>query len=123
MSNWQEKFQDTATNVAFHLTLSRRMILALEMAREYSEGRCGRATEAMQKFGYFIPSVRSLIERGLVEHHDRPANWDKLTTLEKMIQEREHRWYTLTPAGKLVWEMCVLAGLVQEYNASAEKVA
>jgi hypothetical protein len=114
---WQSKFQDNTTNVAFHLTLSRRMIQAFEMCRSYHDGTDPHKAD----FGHFISAVRALIDRGLVEHHD--LNIPKsITVLEDAQLRRNHRWYTLTPAGELVWQLCIIADLVKA-RPVMEKVA
>ena len=118
---WQSKFQDHTTNTAFSLTLSRNMVRALELAQAYESG--GNTYEISKDFGRSVPSMKCLVSRGLVEHHDRPDNWQSLSVLEQMAFASQHKWYTLTQAGKLVYEMCELAGLITPTKSKKQEAA
>lgn len=110
--NWIEKFRDEVTNASFHLTLSSRMVLALGMCKAYSKSNDPIARMMGEKFNHFVPAVRALINRGLVEHHHLPARIIELREPERSMEHNKHTWYTLTPAGEHVYQMCVLAGLL-----------
>jgi hypothetical protein len=118
---WQSKFQDHTTNTAFSLTLSRNMVRALELAQAYERGE--DTYNISKDFGRSVPSMRCLVNRGLIEHHDYPDNWQSLSVYEQRAFDSHHKWYTLTQAGKLVYEMCVLAGLIIPVRVKKEKAA
>ena len=90
------------------------MVQALGMCRAYSKNNDVMARMMGEKFGHFVPAVRSLISRGLVEHHNLPESITSLCGYERTIADRGHIWYTLTPAGEHVYQMCVLAGLIPQ---------
>ena len=102
------RFQDYVTSTTFHLSLSRQMIQALMIAKCMHEGKESHHLD----FGRSVPALKSIIERGLIEHHDRPVeykDWDFITQMEF---NQTHRWYTLTTAGQLVYQLLQEAGLI-----------
>lgn len=108
--NWNAKFSDATTNTAFNLTLSRRMVQALRMVEAYSRSETEEAYSF--DFSFSVPSMRSLENRGLAQHHPRPESYTKLSSIERRIFDKENPFWTLTPAGKLVYELCQMAGLI-----------
>lgn len=119
--SWQNKFKDHTTNVAFHLTLSRNMVRALEIAHAYHHCKQQEAYYISQDFGRTVPSMKCLISRGLIEHHDIDGRLQ--TTPEQLEAYYKHRWYTLTPAGEAVYQLCVLAGLIIRPQQASNKAA
>lgn len=93
-------FRDHVQSIAFHLTLSRRMIDCLAAIRECEPGLSSRWSEQMAQNGRFVPDAHALIRRGLV-YHDWRQGWPK-----------DHKIYNLTKAGELVCDLCVEAGLM-----------
>ena len=102
------QFSQYVTRTAFQLSLSKNMIVALEIAKRFDEGDnwfAARYHAGNHPFTYnndFVTPMRSLQTRGLIVHHDRPkdntdSNW---------------KYYTLTEAGHHVYALCVLAGLI-----------
>ena len=109
-------FASYVTRTAFQLSLSKNMIVALQICKDHEDtGSWRNAAENFFTYNNnFCTPVQSLRNRGLVEHHDRPAEyktWDRVTQWEF---DKTHRSYTLTEAGKLVYQLCVLAGLIEE---------
>jgi len=111
-------FSQYVTRTAFQLSLSKNMVVALEIAKAYDDGEDwfrARMRMGVNPFSHnndFSTPIRCLIHRGLVEHHDRPVefkNWDRVTQMEF---DQKHRSYTLTEAGHHVYALCVLAGLI-----------
>lgn len=103
MNNWQGAFRETVTSTAFNLSLSKHMVRALELAYYYDNGL--EKGVQFADFGLSVPAMRSLVRRGLVEHHD----WYGMAN----DRPKDHKWYTFTPAGKHVFELCILAGLIK----------
>lgn len=101
-------FSQYVTRTAFQLSLSRNMIVALEIAKKFDEGDnwfAARYHAGEHPFTYnndFVTPIRSLIHRGLVVHQERP----------KDNNDRDWKYYKLTEAGHHVYELCVLAGLI-----------
>lgn len=112
--SWLDKFKDEVTNASFHLTLSSRMVMALGMCKAYSKCNDPIARMMGEKFNHFVPAVRSLINRGLVEHHPLPEKIREMKEPERSFAQAKYVWYTLTPAGEHVYQMCILAGLIPQ---------
>lgn len=115
--SWESNFKDSTTNVAFNLQLSRHMVSAMNLVYDYEL----RITPDLS-MPLFVPAVKNLISRGLVEHHDIGAEYDSMTDIEKMSYKLNHRWYTFTPAGKHVFNLLVLAGLITRPRLVVEDV-
>lgn len=113
MSEWQDDFTRYSTGFAFNLTLSRDQANLLEAigfnAWEGWTGFSGR--------GNFIPVVKALIRRGLVEHNpiihaaNRPAN------------SRPKWFYRLTPAGQHVLALLRLSGVAVATDPASVEAA
>jgi hypothetical protein len=101
------QFGSYVTRTAFQLSLSKNMIVALEIVKAFDDG--DRWFTARHKCGNhpftgnndFVTPIRALIHRGLAQHHEQIGDPDP-----------NHRYYTLTDAGKLVYQLCVIAGLI-----------
>jgi hypothetical protein len=117
--SWRNKFKEHTTNIAFQLSLSGNMVRALEMAHAYHHGRNREAHNISYDFGRSVPSIRCLINRGLVEHHDMDGS--KMNTPAQLAEYANHRWYTLTPAGDAVYQLCVIAGLITPVHIAANE--
>ncbi len=117
------RFSEYVQSVAFNMTLSRAMIATLhyvrdcetwqqEMATAGTEGnRLKIIPRASNGADMFIPHIRAVERRGLVEfvdyemHPDRPGKpmgW----------RPKGYRPFVLTRAGELVCELLVEAGLM-----------
>lgn len=113
--HWKQRFSDSTTNIAFNLRLTKEMVYTLEciylnqLARGIDEN-----------FGRFIPAVRNLISRGLVEHHDIPEDFSSWDSLKKLEFHNNHKWYVLTPAGTHVVELLKLSGLIKNLSVVQE---
>lgn len=90
-------FRAHVQSVAFHLTLSRQMIDALQIVRDTDQWV---NSGALSGFARWVPAARAIERRGLI-FHDWRKGWPK-----------DHRIYQLTTAGELVCELCVEAGLM-----------
>lgn len=101
---WKQNFTDHATNIALHITLSRDMVRAMELAYHYHYSS-PEARQLSSMFGRSVPAMKALVRRGLVEHNPNGKPW-----------------YSFTPAGLLVWDLCVISGLV-EVPSEQEKAA
>lgn len=112
--SWQQCFSSKVTSVAFSLTLSRQMILALQICRHYSRGKMDKGQDLNTDFSRFIPAVHAVMRRGLVEHHDKDPDYLKWIPDKRSEYDRTHRYYTVTEAGEHIYQLCVLAGLIQE---------
>lgn len=91
-------FASYATSTSFSISLSRDMVMALQMVHAYHH----RQSTMRFDFGRSVPAMKAVIRRGLAEHHPRPEGPVTL----------DHQYYTLTEAGKHVYELCKLAGLI-----------
>ena len=87
---WQRHFADHTTRVAFNLTLSRRMVEVLHIARDCDN----QLSLPMLVRG----TVLNLERRGLIEFH--------------LADKAPECRYRLTPAGVLTVQLLVLAGLI-----------
>lgn len=112
-------FSQYVTRTAFQLSLSKNMIVALEMAKEFHDGkdyfttRLARGENPFSHNNDFCTPIRSLMHRGLVEHHDLDkSQLEGLGYFEQERVRKAHRSYTLTEAGHHVYALCVLAGLI-----------
>ncbi len=91
-------FASYVTRTAFQLSLSQDMIIGLQIAKAY-EDRRGRN---FPDFGRSVPALKAIQRRGLIEHH-LPLGHDPNYVGPA---------YTLTEAGKHVYALCQLAGLI-----------
>ena len=101
--SWQDEFTRYTTGFAFNLTLSRDQanLLAAIGADEW-QGWVGAAGR-----GNFIPIVKALIRRGLVEHN--PA-----INAANLPANMKPKWfYRLTPAGQHVVALLQLTGVAK----------
>lgn len=87
---WEAHFAHHVTRVAFNLTLSRRMVQVLHIARDCDN----QLALPMLVHGTCL----NLVKRGLIEF--------------RMTKKVETARYHLTPAGTKVVELLVLAGLI-----------
>lgn len=99
-------FANYATRVSFNLTLTKAQVFYLWQVKNRQfvsvrEDIQGFSPE-VPRHDIFVPSVRGLVERGLVD----------FTPLERVDVDT---WpYKLTEAGEHVYALLKLAGLVQE---------
>lgn len=101
-------FASYVTRTAFQLSLSQDMIIGLRMVHAYHH----RKNTMIFDFGRSVPAMKAIIRRGLANHHPRPDGPVQL----------DHRYYTLTEAGRHVYELCLLAGLISN-DAANENAA
>lgn len=108
-------FANYSTRVSFNLTLTKTQVFYLWQIAERNfvsvhSGEVKPGSPEMPRHDIFVPSVRGLIERGLVERND-------LDEIGVGV------WpYELTEAGKHVYELLKLAGLIQ-VTAPQQKAA
>ena len=125
----REKFANHVQSIAFNLTLSRSMIGALAMIRDFNGYGCAHDDMEWGEIkriygpridGLFVPLMRAVERRGLVVHNPLPEG-------KKMHECPSHVFYQLTKAGELVCELLVEAGLiparVEEKKLSRRKKA
>ena len=93
MSN--NNFKAHVTSTAFHLGLSQQMIEALAWRMVCADG--GSDHEETQPESHYLTSNDALNRRGLIERTPSFYGWD------------------VTEAGRHVFELCKLAGLVRPY--------
>lgn len=99
MTAFNPKFAAHVTSTAFHLSLSRSMIVSLvAIANQKTPGQYGNALRAVGLRDTAVDTNRRLEERGLIVAPD-----PKFPGL-----------YEITSAGKLVVELLKEAGLVQD---------
>lgn len=107
MEQWQQALTDYTGRWAFVLSLSKRMIFGLECIRD--------AKPLERETGHFIPILKSLERRGLVEHWNMPADPAIYTG---------PRWgWKITPAGDAVCTLLVLAGQMSKPRIRVENAA
>ena len=104
------ELRDHVTSVAFHLSLSQRMVATLVFLNEvcehelplYGRDAGGPFTKGLEQW---VSPVKSLIERGLVVHHfDKDHAGDR--------PDSGLRWhYSITTAGELVVGLLREAGI------------
>lgn len=103
--NWQANFANSTTNIAFNLRLTKAQVAAMRLAYLYSMGEQSYAAaqdvRSLTGIDRAVPAMKEICNRGLAEHHNVFGN------------PPGHKWYTLTPAGILVYDMLALAGLLQ----------
>lgn len=107
-------FAEYVTSCAFHLNLSRQAAQCLWLIDRHQRGGeapYGHASGFKMTFGShsdnFVPAVKSLERRGLVDHHEA-----KLNKKGHRIKAPGFFAHTLTQPGKLVLDLCVLASVV-----------
>lgn len=111
--SWQAAFSSYTTGMAFHIALSHdqaSLLAHLGLTGSYAgwKSRTGRNN--------FVPTVGSLIKRGLVEHN--PMMRTKLPHGVKV------KWiYRLTPAGEHVFYLLKFAGLMDVRPQADEEQA
>lgn len=136
----QRKFSDAVQNIAFQLTLSRRMIGMLQVARDglwvFGDGldetdkeRCARRDLAKSMYqsangvDNWIPLFHSLEKRGLVF---RPARVDEGRDGKHgefwAKHKNDYKVIELTQAGELVCGLLVLAGLMPARQVEQKKL-
>jgi hypothetical protein len=101
---WQSRLAEATGSLVFVLTLSRRMVAALQFVRDYSPEHCWMQQAKPvfgPAFGHFVPSMRTVENRGLVEH----------IYYENKEAGNRSAW-KLTPAGERVCDLLVFAGLL-----------
>ena len=110
--SWQSAFADNTTNIAFCLRLTKAQVAAMRLAYMYHIGgdvyNASDNVRSVRGIDQGVPAMKNLRERGLIEHH--PVTGHPLN----------HRWYTLTPAGILVYDVLALAGLLQARNEAEQ---
>lgn len=106
------QFAYYATSCAFHINLSKQMAQCLWLIDRHQRGGdhpYGTTNGFKATFGAqydnFVPAIKSLERRGLVDHHEHKLK-------NGIIVTDGHIAHTLTDAGKLVLELCVLAEIV-----------
>ena len=104
--SWQNKFTDNTTSIAFNLRLTKAQVAAMKLAYLYHIGKetyeASKDVRSLMGIDQTVPALKALQAKGLIEHH--PV---------RNTENKNHSWYTLTPAGMLVYDMLYLAGLVQ----------
>lgn len=119
-SAYNPAFAEHATRVAFNLTLSRNQITALVIVDQHKSGTGPWPyPRSRQTPDMFIPGVRGLQVRGLVEHN--PA-W-RSEKGDPGHEDRDLSWaFRLTEAGNHVLGLLRCAGLVaaEPSNDAAE---
>lgn len=118
--SWQSQFKDATTNVAFNLQLSKRMVTAMEIAYYYDQRI---QSEFTHSFPHWVASVHAIRNRGLVVHHEKDSNYLSWDFPQRMEYDRNHRYYTFTPAGKAVFNLLVIAGLINLPMLELEEAA
>ena len=118
MAKYDSRFAGYATRVAFDLRLTRTQIFYLSMVDAgYYNLDFEEKVKAENEFvgrDIFVPQVRGLIERGLVEHQ----------AAVKTRPRRNSDWvYRLTPAGSHVFSLLQIAGLAVKFAVNEEKAA
>lgn len=101
-------FSDYVTSCAFHLNLSRQMAQTMWLIdkQERGGGDRDRITTVFEAASdNFIAAAKALSRRGLVEWHEPPVKKDGYRDFSKPA-------HTLTQPGKLVLDLCVIAGVV-----------
>ena len=107
----QAAFAGYVQSVAFHMTLSRNMIDALRLVRDFGTPGGGDTGGQASRYvmGHSVPLVLALERRGLVWHDYIPFR----------DAPRGHRYHKLTKAGELMCDLLVEAGLM----AAAERTS
>jgi len=111
--SYDGRFASYATRVAFDIRLTRQQIFYLCYAASYSETDYEtRRNAEVSHVGrsLFVPFVKGLIERGLVEHNPR-ARTETAARLPYI--------YRLTPAGEHVMALLKIAGLAVAFSSAA----
>lgn len=105
--NRNEAFVDYATRTALNISLTRPMILTLDLiSRMHSDSQVRIDERIYDKTDVFSTSSQSLVRRGLVTHHPNPH---KLGT----AKHTAHVYWRITEAGRLVHQLCVMAELIE----------
>jgi len=112
VNSWKNKFTEFSTGHALVIQLSKNMVRALELAKAYHDMDRDGARNVSMNFSHTVPAMKALMRRGIVEHHDKPDDFLQWDRIRQMDFEKNHRWYTLTPAGMAVFDLCVIAGLI-----------
>ena len=111
-----QQFAGYVTRVAFNISLSRSQIATLAHIAERSRRPNDIPVAEELTFpspGNFIPSVRSLVDRGLVEYTPLKTKVRPGWTSHPLIVSGQPWSYSLTRAGELVVELLKEAGIVQ----------
>lgn len=109
-SDWKAALAESTGNWAFVLTISRRMVFTLQCVRDGIGAKYfyeGAPTILGPRSGHWIPSMSSVMKRGLVDHVGPDGN----------------RRYVLTPAGECVVRLLEYAGLMQPKVKPVEQPA
>lgn len=115
LSVWQAQFTDATTSTAFSLSLTRNQVSLLDHIGAHDFPNQWRSAKGRD---LFVPTVRGLIDRGLVEHN--PMAMAKST----LPPGTRIKWfYRLTPAGVHVLALLRLAGLADEVPRHETKLA
>ena len=102
-------FADYAQRIAFNLTLSRNQITSLAMVAIYDKGVQWPGDRSRQNPDLFIPGVRGLESRGLIEHNKAWA----LSAAEQVNADLS--WvFRLTQAGEHVHALLKIAGVLPQ---------
>jgi hypothetical protein len=102
------RFSEHVTSTAFHLSLSKRMINVLAAIHQLSDKGYRKVLAPSERVwsSHWVPTARSLSERGLVVHEDPSQQnppWSRYP-------------YQLTKAGQLVLELLKEADLLREVS-------
>lgn len=104
----RNSFADYVTSTAFSMSLSRPMCEAMEFWKADSMTRGGAGFQVVTSFPQ-VATCHSLQRRGLIEHY--------------VMDERGRRSQRLTEAGRLLYPLLVLAGLVRSEEHLREALA
>lgn len=114
MSDWRDDFTRYTTGFAFQLSLSRDQASLLEAISLAPKGFPADWVGASGR-GTFVPCVKALDRRGLIEHNPAHALNERGVTI---------KWhYRLTPAGQHVLELLRLSGVAVTRRAANEVAA
>lgn len=117
MQEWQRNLAAHTGQWAFVLSLSRNMVFVLRQVRDntFTWSKPGARQEQRKlreqcgiRYDIFVPGIKSLINRGLVQHIERPKD-----------APMEVPSFVLTPAGIAVCYLLVYAELMPKQRVKA----
>lgn len=106
-----------ATQIAFHLTLTRNQIAVLEAIAH--NRREPRQVQTQRADRLWVPICRNLGDKGLVEHRHMPNFVGDDSGWPKQI----NNYYRLTRAGWLMLDLLVEAGMAEAPSTRKRLVA
>ena len=100
-----EAFANSVTNMAFNLTLSKNMVICLACTAGVADIYSRDIFTAFGSYDTAVTSRQALRKRGLIQ---------------KMRGQEKEGIYELTEAGKHIFELLKIAGLVQKIEIANE---